>query len=108
MAQDIFSQFQTRHPHVIAAALSRNGQIESLMDTLGVPRTCALEDVKKAYRKAALKWHPERAPGTKAEVMAKFDAIAEAYPGVPIDTVSLRHSRCSRPYMYRHLLLVHT
>ena len=35
------------------------------------------------------------------------DAIAEAYPGVPIDTVSLRHSRCSRPYMYRHLLLVH-
>jgi len=23
------------------------------------------------------------------------DAIAEAYPGVPIDTVSLRHSRCS-------------
>jgi len=44
-----------------------------------VARTASSEEVKKSYRKLALKWHPERAPGSKAEVTAKFDAIAEAY-----------------------------
>mmetsp|Transcript_24158 Transcript_24158/g.63799 ORF Transcript_24158/g.63799 Transcript_24158/m.63799 type:complete len:318 (-) Transcript_24158:523-1476(-) len=48
-------------------------------DVLGLPRTASTEEVKKAYRKLALKWHPERAPGPKAEIMAKFDNIAEAY-----------------------------
>lgn len=52
---------------------------KSYYDILIIPRTSTTEEVKKAYRKLALKWHPERAPGTKAEVMAKFDAIAEAY-----------------------------
>jgi len=52
---------------------------QSYYDILGVPRTASTEEVKKSYRKLALKWHPERAPGAKAEVMAKFDAIAEAY-----------------------------
>merc|ERR1711998_105775 len=62
-------------------ALAKTSPVSSMMyyDILGVPRTASTEDVKKAYRKLALKWHPNRAPGAKSEVMAKFDGIAEAY-----------------------------
>mmetsp|Transcript_28781 Transcript_28781/g.82389 ORF Transcript_28781/g.82389 Transcript_28781/m.82389 type:complete len:693 (+) Transcript_28781:97-2175(+) len=47
--------------------------------TLGVPRDASAEDIKKAYRKAALKWHPDKNPGNKAEAEDKFKEISEAY-----------------------------
>jgi len=46
---------------------------------LGVPRVASTEEIKKCYRKLALKWHPERATGKATEIAAKFDDIAEAY-----------------------------
>lgn len=46
---------------------------------LGIPRTATEEDIKKAYRKEALKWHPDRNPSNKAEAEKKFKELAEAY-----------------------------
>jgi molecular chaperone DnaJ len=46
--------------------------------TLGVERTAADDDIKKAYRKLAMAYHPDRNGGSK-EAEEKFKAITEAY-----------------------------
>ena len=48
-------------------------------ELLGVSRTAAVEEIKAAYRKAALKWHPDRNPENKAEAEVKFRESSEAY-----------------------------
>ncbi len=45
---------------------------------LGVRRDTGAEELKKAYRKAALRYHPDRNPGDKA-AEEKFKALSEAY-----------------------------
>ena len=37
------------------------------------------DDLKKAYRKLAMKWHPDKNPNNKKEDEAKFKQISEAY-----------------------------
>ncbi|KAJ3356160.1 hypothetical protein HDU83_001739 [Entophlyctis luteolus] len=46
---------------------------------LGVSKGCSDDDLKKAYRKLALKWHPDRNPGNKEQADKKFKELAEAY-----------------------------
>ncbi len=47
-------------------------------EVLGVGRTATQEEIKKAYRKLALQFHPDRNPGNK-EAEEKFKEAAEAY-----------------------------
>jgi DnaJ family protein B protein 4 len=46
---------------------------------LGVPKTADESELKKAYRKLAMKWHPDKAKGDKEAASAKFKEISEAY-----------------------------
>jgi molecular chaperone DnaJ len=48
-------------------------------EILSVTRTATAEEIKSAYRKAALKWHPDRNPEKKETAEAKFREATEAY-----------------------------
>jgi len=47
-------------------------------EVLGVKKDAGADEIKKAYRKAAMKYHPDRNPGDK-EAEAKFKEVGEAY-----------------------------
>src|SRR5512137_241945 len=49
-------------------------------EILGVKKNASLEDIKKAYRELALRFHPDRVPHEqKKEAEEKFKEISEAY-----------------------------
>ncbi|KAL7166239.1 hypothetical protein ACSBR2_037005 [Camellia fascicularis] len=46
---------------------------------LKVNRNATEDDLKKSYRRLAMKWHPDKNPNNKKEAEAKFKQISEAY-----------------------------
>ncbi|KAL6503114.1 DnaJ subfamily C member 3 [Orobanche hederae] len=46
---------------------------------LGVSKTAAMSEIKKAYKKLALQWHPDKNVDNREEAEAKFREIAAAY-----------------------------
>src|SRR5579863_5037458 len=48
-------------------------------EVLGIERGATADEIKSAYRKAALKWHPDRNPQKKQEAETKFREATEAY-----------------------------
>ena len=51
---------------------------EDYYATLGIGRDAASEDIKKSYRKLAMKFHPDKNPGDK-RAEKKFQSLSEAY-----------------------------
>ena len=47
-------------------------------EVLGVDKNASQDEIKKAYRKLAIKYHPDRNPGDE-EAESKFKEAAEAY-----------------------------
>jgi len=48
-------------------------------EVLSVERNASADDIKRAYRRAAMQWHPDRNPDQKAEAEHNFREAAEAY-----------------------------
>ena len=61
-------------------------------EVLGVPRSASLDDIKKAYRKLAMQYHPDRNPNSKA-AEEKFKEINEAYEVLSNEEKRARYDR---------------
>ena len=61
-------------------------------DVLGVERNADADTIKKAYRKAAIKYHPDKNPGDK-DAEEKFKEAAEAYDVLSSDDKRARYDR---------------
>jgi DnaJ-class molecular chaperone len=48
-------------------------------DILGISKDADETEIKKAYRKLAIKWHPDKNPENKEEAEEKFKEISDAY-----------------------------
>jgi molecular chaperone DnaJ len=53
-------------------------QTRCYYEILSVEKTASQDDIKRSYRRLAMKWHPDRNPGN-AEAETEFKACAEAY-----------------------------
>ena len=60
---------------------------------LGVARNASAEDIKKAYRKLAVKFHPDKNPGD-AHAEEKVQELGDAYEvnAPPTTATGMRHS----------------
>ena len=61
-------------------------------EVLGVQKSASAEEIKKAYRKAAMKYHPDRNPGDK-EAESKFKEAGEAYEVLSDDSKRQRYDQ---------------
>lgn len=61
-------------------------------EILGVAKTATVDEIKKAYRKVAMRYHPDRNPGDK-EAEEKFKEAAEAYEVLSNEQKRARYDR---------------
>ena len=70
----------------------------SLYDTLGVKKDASAEEIKKAYRKLAAQYHPDRNPGDASaedrfkEVQNAYDTLSDADEGFVIQVLQKGYS----------------
>ncbi len=48
-------------------------------EVMGLEKSCSAEEIKKAYKKKALQWHPDRNFGNEAEAEERFKEVTSAY-----------------------------
>jgi len=60
-------------------SMSQESKKKCYYEVLGVAKDATLKDIKKAYRKLALKWHPDKNKGNELDAQEIFKQISEAY-----------------------------
>ncbi len=71
--------------------MNMNG--EDYYDILGVDRDASKDEIKKAYRKKAKKYHPDKNPDNTEEAREKFRKISEAYEVLADDEKRKRYDQ---------------
>ena len=68
---------------------------EDYYQILGITKKATADEIKKAYRKLAVKWHPDKNPNNKVAAEEKFKKISEAYAVLsdPEKTQAIRQFR---------------
>ena len=60
---------------------------------LEINENASQDEIKKAYRKLALKWHPDKNPGNQEEAKKKFQKISKAYEILGNEELRKRYDR---------------
>jgi len=69
---------QASHPSLAPRRWATGGAGDPYK-ALGVSRDASQDDIKSAYRKLALKWHPDRNPDDQKKAEVEFKRISQAY-----------------------------
>ena len=64
---------------IILPIIIKSEEQDDYYAILGVKKDATEAEIRKAYRKLALKWHPDKNPDNKKEAEEKFKKINEAY-----------------------------
>ena len=67
-------------------------QKRDFYEVLGIPKNASADEIKKAYRKKAIQYHPDKNPGDK-EAEEKFKEAAEAYEVLSNEDKRARYDR---------------
>ncbi len=73
---------------------------EDYYQVLGVDKKASVDELKKAYRKLALKWHPDKNPNDKS-AEEKFKKISEAYAVLSDDKKRSEYDQFGSADQYR-------
>jgi len=75
---------------------------ETFYNILEIPETASKDEIKKAYRKLSLKWHPDKNPGN-GDAISKFQKISEAYETLSDDSRKQAYdNRNNNPFARMH------
>merc|ERR1739841_36030 len=60
---------------------------------LGVSRNADAKEIKKAYKKMAIQYHPDKNPDNQEEAQKKFQEVAEAHEVLSNDEMRAKYDR---------------